>query len=112
LGSEEVVIVGVGAVTVAIAPALFVVSAALVAVTVTAAGEGTEAGAAYTPLEETEPRVEFPPGTPFTLQVTAVLEVPLTVAVNCCVWETITEALAGDRVTETGIVIVALACPL
>ena len=109
LGSEEVVIVGVGAVMVAIAPALFVVSAALVAVTVTAAGEGSAAGAPYNPLDETVPTVEFPPGTPFTLHVTAVLEVPLTLAVNWCVWETITDALAGDRVTETGIVIVALA---
>ena len=30
------------------------------------------------------PTVEFPPEVPFTLQVTAVSDVPVTVAVNCC----------------------------
>ena len=114
MGSDDVVIVGVGvgAETVAVAPALFVVSAALVTVTVTLAGEGTVAGAEYSPLEDTVPTVEFPPVIPFTLQDTAVLEVPPTVAVNCCIWETITEALAGDTVTETAGKIVALASPL
>jgi len=72
LGSDEVVTVRVGAVTVTRAAALLVGSPALVAVTVTLAGEGTAAGAVYSPLEETVPAVEFPPATPFTLQVTAV----------------------------------------
>jgi len=51
-----------------------------VAVMVTCAGLGTEAGAVYKPVLEMVPLAE----PPLTLQVTAVLEVPLTVAVNCC----------------------------
>ena len=37
---------------------------------------------------------------PLTVQLTAVFVVPLTVAENCCVWETCTDTLAGDTVTE------------
>ena len=37
------------------------------------------------PLAEIVPTVEFPPVTLFTSQVTAVFDVPVTVAVNCCV---------------------------
>jgi hypothetical protein len=55
----------------------------LVAVTVTVAGLGTAAGAVYSPLALMVPIVLFPPGTPFTDQVTPVFEVPVTVAMNC-----------------------------
>ena len=61
-----------------------VVSATLVAATVTVP-EGTFVGAVYSPDVEMVPSVEFPPLMPFTVQVTAVFVVPLTVAVNCCV---------------------------
>ena len=37
---------------------------------------------------------------PFTNQVTAVLLVLLTVAVNCCEWPTCIEVLVGERETE------------
>lgn len=47
------------------------------------------------------PAVAFPPGTPFTLQVTAVFEVPVTVAVNCCVLPSNTLELEDDTVTAT-----------
>ena len=43
----------------------------------------------------------MPPVTPLTLQVTAVFNDPVTVAVNCWVWDTATEALVGDTVTDT-----------
>jgi hypothetical protein len=68
---------------VTLAEADLVVSARLVAVTVTGFGEGTEVGAVYTPEVEMVPTAEFPPTMPLTLHVTAVLVVPVTVAVNC-----------------------------
>ena len=48
------------------------------------------------------PRLVSPPGTPFTLQVTAVLAVLVTVAVNCCVRLTTTVAVSGATLTATG----------
>ena len=66
-------------------------------------------GAVYRPEVEIVPSVEFPPVMPFTDQVTAVLEVPLTVAVNCCVCPTWTDALVGDIVIETMGAIVTVA---
>jgi hypothetical protein len=74
------------AVTVALADPDFVVSAWDTAVTVTVAGLGTAEGAVYSPEVEIVPTDEFPPVTLFACQVTAVLEVPVTVAVNCCVF--------------------------
>ena len=46
------------------------------------------------------PTVEFPPAVPFTIQVTAVLLVPDTDALNCCDWPTCRVAELGDTVTE------------
>jgi len=63
----------------------FVLSAALVAVTVTLDGDGSLLGARYKPPLLTVPSVELPPEMPFTFQVTAVFEVFVTVAVNCLV---------------------------
>jgi hypothetical protein len=54
------------------------------AVTVTVPELGTVAGAVYKPEVEIVPTVELPPVTPFTSQVTAVLEFPDTIAANCC----------------------------
>jgi hypothetical protein len=84
-------------------------SAALMADTVALPPVGTAEGALYKPLVDTVPTVEFPPAMPLTLQVTAVFVVPLTVAVNCCVWETTTDALTGDNVMDTAGVIVTAA---
>lgn len=61
---------------------LLLVSAWETAVTVTAAGEGTVAGAVYIPVALIVPCVESPPATPFTCHVTAVFDVFDTVAVN------------------------------
>ena len=47
------------------------------------------------------PNVEFPPATPFTLQLTAVFDVPVIVAVNCCVLPSNTLELADETVTAT-----------
>jgi hypothetical protein len=47
------------------------------------------------------PTVELPPATPFTLQLTAVFEVPVTVAVNCCCPPMVTWAVVGESVTVT-----------
>ena len=47
------------------------------------------------------PAVEFPPGTPFTLQVTAVFDVPVTVAESCCVLPSSTLALDEETTTVT-----------
>jgi hypothetical protein len=47
------------------------------------------------------PAVELPPETPFTLQVTPVFDVPVTVAVNCCVLPSNTLELDDETVTVT-----------
>jgi hypothetical protein len=52
-------------------------------VTVTGFGLGGVAGALYKPFAEIVPTVEFPPAMLFTAQLTAVFDVPVTVAVNC-----------------------------
>jgi CBS domain containing-hemolysin-like protein len=80
----------------------FVESACETAVTVTAAGVGTVAGALYSPLLEMLP-FAVPP---FTLQVTSVFVVPLTVAVNCCVFAAATVAVGGA--TETLMVVLGV----
>src|SRR5438045_7226119 len=67
------------------AEADFVGSACDTAVTATVAGFGTTAGAVYRPELDIVPTVALPPVTPLTCQVTAVLLVFCTVAVNCCV---------------------------
>ena len=77
----------------------FVGSAWLVAVTWTVAGEGRSAGAVYTPAEVIVPRVEFPPGTVLTLQLTTVSAVFVTVAVNVVWFPSTTDAFVGVKVT-------------
>ena len=69
-------------VTVTIAEPDLLLSVWFVAVTVTFAGLGTDAGAVYRPEVDTVPTVELPPATPLTLQLTPAVEF-LTVAVNC-----------------------------
>lgn len=72
--------VGVGFQRVTAEEADFVVSAALVAVTLTVLGEGSAAGAVYLPVESMVPRVELPPAVEFTDQLTVVFVEPKTVA--------------------------------
>ena len=90
-------------VTVALAD--FVESAMLVAVTVTVWEPGIEAGAVYRPAEEIVPTDGL------IDQVTAVLLVPKTVAVNCCVPEGVKLTVDGlkDSVTAWRSVISAVA---
>ena len=45
--------------------------------------------------------MEFPPTAPLTLQFTALELAPVTVAVNCCVWPSGIEAVAGCTLTVT-----------
>jgi hypothetical protein len=58
-------------------------SATLEAVIVTFEELGAVAGAVYNPRAEIDPMVRFPPTTPFTLHVTPVFELPVTVAAYC-----------------------------
>jgi hypothetical protein len=79
----------------------FVVSATLIAVTVTEMLEATLLGAVYRPLVEIVPVVELPPWTPLTNHVTPVLEVPLTLATNCCFRPGVRAAVVGVTLTAT-----------
>jgi len=76
-------------------------SAALVAVTVTVAGDGTAEGAVYSPAPLTVPQVAALHPAPCTLHVTPVFGVPTTDALNCWVAPVATGMLAGVTVTTT-----------
>jgi hypothetical protein len=91
-----------GAVMVTVAEADLVASACETAVTVTVAGLGTLAGALKTPAVEIVPVVAFPPVTPFTCQVTAVLVVFCTVAAKVCDAPVVTLAVPGEIEILTG----------
>jgi hypothetical protein len=71
------------------------VSAWETAATETTGGLGIAAGAVYKPVVLIFPTVLSPPSAPFTSHVTAVLVVPVTVAVNRSVE-------LGERVTAAG----------
>ena len=61
---------------------------------------GKLAGAVYRPVASIVPSVAFPPATPFTPHVTAVLVVFVTITVNCCVAPTRTGTFPpGDTLT-------------
>ena len=105
----------IGAFTVTLALADLLVSAAESAVTLTVFGLGAVAGAVYRPLWLTVPIVLLPPTTSFTFQVTDTFVLPVTVAVNCCVFPSCKEAVVGEIVTVTpaveGVAIVGLLLP-
>ncbi len=90
---------------VTLAEADFERSATLVAVTLTVAGDGGAAGAVYVAeselVIEISPSVGLPPGTPLTLQLTAVEGLPelVIVAVNACEPPVETLALFGEMFT-------------
>ena len=73
-----------------------VVSATLAAVTVTVCGVPSAAGAEY------KPPLEIVPTAGFTDHETPALAVPVTVAMNCWVCETVSEVLKGVSETVTG----------
>jgi hypothetical protein len=80
----------------------FAASSTEVAVTVTVAGNGTLAGAVYTPSVEIVPSAELPPETPFTCHVTELFCAFVTTAWNARVFETSTLAVLGVAVTLIG----------
>lgn len=53
------------------------------------------------PAVEIVPTLELPPAIPLTVQVTAVFDVPVTLAVNCCVCPRNTEAVEGVTLAVT-----------
>lgn len=92
--------------TVTVAEADLELSATLVAVTFTVAGEGGTAGAEYTaesPLDDREPQAAPLQPEPLKLQFTLVFELPVTVALNCCVAPLTTLALVGESETATAV---------
>jgi len=110
LPEEPEAVLGSAAVTLIDAVADLPGSAMEAAEMVTADGEGTEAGAVYTPDVEIVPTVELPPAIPFTLQVTAVLPAAFsTSAVNVCVPLTVTLANTGLMDIDTAALIVTCA---
>src|ERR1017187_1208902 len=90
--------------------AYFEVSATLVATTLTELELSALTGAVYRPCVEIVPTVEFPPVTLLTVQVTFVLELPVTTAVNCCVAPNATVAVVGLSVTATVEVVLHPVC--
>jgi hypothetical protein len=74
--------------------ACLVVSCTLVAITLTLCALAMDAGAVYSPELLTDPTTRF------NVQETEVLPSPVTVAVNCWVWETVSDTLVG--LTEIG----------
>jgi hypothetical protein len=72
-----------------------------IAVMVTVGGVGTVLGAVYVPAASIVPCAASPPATPFTCQVTAMLEVFETWTLNFIVLEICTEALAGSTMIDT-----------
>lgn len=76
-------------------------SAALTACTVTVFGLGNVAGAVKTPIVLIVPVVDTPPVTPFTCQVTAAFEVPVTAAANVSDAPARTVAELGETPTDT-----------
>ena len=81
-------------------------SAALVALTVTDAGEGTIIGATYNPLAEIVPHAAPVQPEPLTVHVIAPLEVPLTFPEKLCVPPTASVGLPGFTVTAMGVVVI------
>jgi hypothetical protein len=90
---------GVGLITVTLPEALTEESAALVAVTFNGFDEGSVTGAVYTPDALIRPSAADPPVVPFTDQVTAVFEFPVTAAVKVC--DSPNRKIAAVGATET-----------
>ena len=101
-----------GVVMVTVVDADLVLSATLVAVTVTVFGDGAVAGAVYKPLAEIVPHAGPAQPAPVTVHVTAVLELPVTVALNCCALPACTLGFSGEMLTATGTLTVTIAEPL
>jgi hypothetical protein len=99
VGATVTVAFTAGGVIVTIAEPEGKLSAELMALIVTAAGLGTEAGAVYNPEELTVPTIELPPRMLLTAHVIVVLVVLTTVTENCTWPPAGTDAVTGERVT-------------
>src|SRR5262249_52485141 len=77
----------------------FVLSASLLALTITVAGDGRSAGAVYAPSFVIVPTAPLPPATPFTAQITAVSVEFFTLAVKLAVFPSTTDPLLGVTTT-------------
>jgi hypothetical protein len=83
-----------------------------IAVIVALAGDGKICGAVYSPPAVIVPNCAFPSAIPFTVQFTAVLLLPLTVALKLEVFPSSTDALVGVTLTViTGGVVPLLVTP-
>jgi hypothetical protein len=100
-------------VTVTVALADLLESAADVAVTVTNGGSGAAEGAVYRPADVIVPQSAPIQPTPLSPQVTAVLLDPVTLAVNCCFAPVPTDGPLGEMLTlmELGAPIVTVVEP-
>ena len=98
----------IAASTATAAAAVLVLSAWLVAVTVTDAGDGTAEGAVYRPFAIV-PQAEPVQPAPESVQLTAVLLVPPTVAVNGWARVTFTLAAVGATPIVTGVMVTVAA---
>jgi hypothetical protein len=94
-----VILGGAGGFNVTVAVAVLLVSATLVAVTVTVWTAAIVAGAVYNPVLDTVPAVVG-----LMLQLTCVFALPVTVAVNCCVCDPNRFAVPGPTLTTTDMV--------
>ena len=74
----------------------------LAAVMMTAGSAGRVCGAVKMPVGEMVPVADVPPGMPATLQLSAVLSVFMTLAVNGAELPSSTVAIGGAMVTEIG----------
>lgn len=86
---------------VTVAVACFVVSACDCAMIVAIAVVVTFDGAVYRPVVLIVPAVGPPPNAPSTYQPTVVLDVPVTLALNCCCPPALRLAVAGVTVIAT-----------
>jgi hypothetical protein len=89
--------------TVTCADPVRLASASDIAVTVAVKVDETVDGAVYIPAAEIVPTVELPPVTPLTCQVTAMLDVLVTAALNAWVPPAFNDTLDGVTVTVTGV---------
>ena len=86
-------------------------SALATALTVTCAGLGTAPGAVYNPPDVIVPHPAPVQPAPVTLHVTAVLGVPVTVALNSCCPPVISCAVCGETLTVITLLIITVALP-
>ena len=90
----------------------FVGSATEVAVTVASEGLGMVAGAVYKPADVIVPHEPDTHPIPETVQLTVVLDEPVTLAVNCCWPLTVRVTEVGEIATETLAAVAIVTCAI